>query len=133
MAENRMVRSVHLPLDQETGELTFLNQRASRGAAPCHLVVDATGRSVLAANYTGGSVIVFPIQEDGRLGEASDFIQHEGSSINPARQEGAQAHSFTIDAQNRFAYAADLGMDKVVIYALDAAAGTIAQHSPTFG
>ncbi|MBV7332769.1 lactonase family protein [Chloroflexi bacterium TSY] len=116
-------------INRGTGELAFLNQRASRGAAPCHLVVDATGHSVLAANYTGGSVIVFPIQDDGSLGEASDFIQHEGSSVNPDRQEGAHAHSFTIDAQNRFAYAADLGMDKVVIYALDAAAGTITPNT----
>lgn len=73
--------------------------------------------SCLTANYTGGSVAVHPIGPDGSLGKMSDFVQHHGGSINPQRQQEPHAHSFTIAADNRFAYAADLGLDKVVIYA----------------
>src|SRR3984957_11793471 len=75
-------------IDQATGKLTFLNQVASGGADPCYITVDKTGKFVLVANYTGGSIAAFPILEDGHLGEASAFIQHSGKGINPERQEG---------------------------------------------
>src|ERR1700689_5950380 len=71
-----------------TGKLTFLNEVASRGADPCYLTVDRTGKFVLVANYTGGSVAVFPILADGKLGEASSFLQHTGHGPNAERQEG---------------------------------------------
>jgi 6-phosphogluconolactonase len=116
--------------DPKTGKLTYLNQQASGGAAPCHLSVDKTGQFVLAANYGGGSVCVLPIQEDGKLGEATDFIQHEGSSVNPRRQEGPHAHSVMIDAANRFAFVADLGLDKVMVYRMNLAEGKLTPNDP---
>ena len=112
-------------LDPATGKLGLLNQQASGGAGPCHLAVDRTGRYVLAANYTGGSVVCLPIQQDGRLGEATSFVQHEGSSVNPRRQRGPHAHCVNLDAANRFAVSADLGLDKVLIYRFDATAGRL--------
>jgi len=118
-------------VDAATGALTFLNQEPTDGAAPCHLSVDSTGRYVLTANYTGGSVAVHPIGSDGRLGKMSDFVQHTGSSVNPQRQQEPHAHSFTISADNRFAYAADLGLDKVLIYALNADQGKITPAAQT--
>ncbi|MEZ4679579.1 MAG: beta-propeller fold lactonase family protein [Caldilineaceae bacterium] len=84
-------------IDGETGDLTFLNQEPTDGAAPCHLVVDAMGRYVLCANYSGGSVSMHPLNGDGSLGKMSDFVQHVGSSVNPQRQQGPHAHSLTID------------------------------------
>ncbi len=112
-------------IDAATGGLTFLNQEPTDGAAPCHLSVDSTGRYVLTANYSGGSVSVHPIGSDGRLGKMSDFVQHVGSSVNSQRQQEPHAHSFTISANNRFAYAADLGLDQVLIYELNADHGKI--------
>ncbi len=109
----------------ETGALTYLNQRPTGGPGPCHLSVDRTGNFVLVANYGGGSVCVLPIQDGGQLGEASDFIQHVGSSVNPKRQTGPHAHSITLDGANRYAFAADLGLDKVLIYSLDLDRGTL--------
>lgn len=106
-------------VDQDTGELTFLNQQSTQGPGPCHLTVDGTGQYVLAANYSGGSVCMLPIQSDGKLGEASDFIQHEGSSVDPRRQQGPHAHSINLDNANRYAFTPDLGMDKIMIYRLD--------------
>ncbi len=113
------------------GGLTFLNKEPTGGAAPCHLSVDSTGRYVLTANYTGGSVSVHPIGSDGSLGEMSDFVQHSGSSVNPQRQKEPHAHSFTIAADNRFAYAADLGLDKVLIYELNADQGKLTPAAQT--
>ena len=106
-------------VDADKGELTYINSQGAGGPGPCHVKVDATGRFVLAANYHGGSACMLPIEEDGSLAAASDFIQHEGSSVNPRRQDQAHAHSINPDAQNRFAYVPDLGQDRVVIYRLD--------------
>jgi 6-phosphogluconolactonase len=106
-------------IDPQSGALTFINQQPTGGAAPCYVTVDASGQYVLSANYTGGSVCVHPVQADGSLGEATDFIQHEGSSVNPRRQEGPHAHSINLSPDNRFAFAADLGMDKLLIYKLE--------------
>ena len=117
-------------IDSATGGLTFLNQHPSRGGGPCHLVVDATGKNVLVANYGGGSVAVLPIGPDGRLSPASAFAQHQGSSVNPRRQEGPHAHSINLDAANRLAFAADLGLDKVLVYRFDASGGTLAENDP---
>lgn len=75
-------------IDQKTGELTFLNQQPSLGRSPCHLSVDKTGKYVLVANYGGGSVAVFPIHDNGQLGEATDIVQHQGKSLDPKRQKG---------------------------------------------
>jgi 6-phosphogluconolactonase len=114
-------------VDRESGALRFLNRQSSHGAAPCHLSVDQTGRYVLVANYTSGSVAVLPIQADGRLSEASDWVQHRGSSVHP-RQQGPHAHSITLDPANRLAFAADLGLDRILVYALDLQNGTLAPH-----
>ena len=110
-----------------SGELTFLNLQPTVGS-PCHNVVDATGRYSLVANYGGGNIAMHPIAADGSLGEMSDFVQHEGSSVNPERQQEPHAHSINIDASNRFAFCADLGLDKILIYELDLEAGKLKPH-----
>jgi 6-phosphogluconolactonase len=116
-------------IDPSTGELTFLNQQLSGGPGPCHLSVDLTGQYVLVANYAGGSVAMLPIQADGSLGEATDFVQHAGSSVNPDRQQGPHAHSINIDPGNRYAFAPDLGIDKIMIYELDLTHGKLTPNS----
>ena len=113
-----------------SGKLTLLNQQSSRGAGPCHVVVDRSGGNVLVANYGGGSIACLPIREDGRLGEATSAIQHEGSSVDPRRQQGPHAHSINLDAAGRFAFVADLGLDKILIYRLDAAQGKLTPTDP---
>lgn len=112
-------------IDPKSGHLTLLNQESSVGEGPCHLVVDKAGKHVLAANYGGGSACVLPIRDDGRLGEASDFVQHKGSSVNKQRQEAPHGHSINLDAANHFAFVADLGLDKVLIYRYDAPKGRL--------
>ena len=116
-------------IDDESGELTLLNTRDTGGGGACYVAVDATGRCVMAANYGGGSVASFPVDADGSLGERASFIQHEGSSVTP-RQKGPHAHSINPDPTNRFAIAADLGLDKLLVYRLDSAAATLTPHAP---
>lgn len=112
-------------VDAQSGALTFLNQQSSGGPGPCHVSVDKTGKYLLAANYAGGSVAMFPINQDGSLEPASDFHQHQGSGPNPHRQEAAHAHSIWPDPANRYALVPDLGLDRVVVYKLDLAQGKL--------
>jgi 6-phosphogluconolactonase len=117
-------------LDPKTGELTKINQESTVGDGPCHLVVDATGKNVLVANYGGGSVAVLPIGPDGKLGPASDFIQHTGKVFDPRRQGTPHAHSVNLDKANRFAVVADLGLDRLFVYKLDSTHGKLTPNDP---
>jgi 6-phosphogluconolactonase len=119
-------------VDASSGTLTPLNQQASRGQGPCFVTVDRAGKNVLVANYGSGSVACLPIAGDGRLSPAASFQQHEGSSANPQRQQGPHAHSINLDAANRFAIAADLGLDKLFVYRFDAEKGTLTPNDPPF-
>lgn len=119
-------------IDSPSGQLKKLNTQSSRGTASCYLAVDATGRTVVVANYTSGSVAALPINADGSLGEAASFVQHKGSSVDKSRQEGPHAHCFVISPDNRFAYSADLGLDQVLAYALDPATAKLTPASPPF-
>lgn len=111
------------------GELTPLDEQFSHGEDPCYISVEQTGRFALTANYTSGSVAMFPIQTDGRLGPASEVIQHSGSSVHPERQTGPHAHCILPDPTNRFAIVADLGLDKVLIYRMDLEGGRLYKHA----
>lgn len=119
-------------IDPATGNLTELNWSSTKGAGPCHLIVDPTGKNVLAANYGGGSVVCIPIKPDGSLAAASSFIQHTGSSVNPTRQQGPHAHSINVDPNNHFAVAADLGLDKLLVYRFDPQTGSLKPNDPPF-
>lgn len=119
-------------VDRSTGRLRALNQQPSVGRGPAHLVVDKAGKNVLVANYGGGSVAAVPIASDGTLKPPSAFVQHVGASVNPQRQKGPHAHSINVDPSNRFAYAADLGLDKVLIYRFDADKGSLVAADPPF-
>ena len=119
-------------IDPESGHLTLLNQQPSGGIGPCHLVVDKRGKNVLVANYSSGSVCVLPVGPDGRLGPHTTLVQHQGSSVDPRRQKGPHAHSINLDLANRFAVAADLGLDKVLVYRFDADGGSLRPNDPPF-
>jgi 6-phosphogluconolactonase len=121
-----------LAIDAATAKLRKLNQVSSGGADPCHLVVDPTGRFVIVANYTGGSIASFPIRSDGTLGPAATFIQHHGTSVNPARQEAAHAHDIALSNDNRYAIVCDLGMDKLMVYRFNAETGALTPNDPPF-
>ncbi|MEO5923354.1 MAG: lactonase family protein [Bryobacteraceae bacterium] len=116
-------------INHTTGALTLLNIVPSLGADPCHLTPDHTGRWLFVANYSGGSVAVFPIQEDGSLAESSQLIQHTAfTAADPIRQEAAHVHSVYISPDNKLLYVCDLGADKIVIYNFNVTTGTLSPH-----
>jgi len=103
-----------------SGELTFLNRVGSGGADPCYVSVDDKRKYVFAGNYSSGSLSAIPLKEDGSLGTGSQFIQHEGSSIDKGRQQGPHVHCTVLSPDNQYLLTADLGTDKVSIYRFDA-------------
>jgi 6-phosphogluconolactonase len=112
------------------GTLMKLNEQPSFGGAPCHCNVDATGRTLIIANYTGGNVVAYPIADDGTLGDASSNIHHEDPTRENAAELNPRAHSVNLSSDNRFAYVADLGLDKIFIYKLDAKKSTLSPADP---
>src|SRR5208283_3642389 len=112
-------------VDSATGGLTFINKKPTRGTDPCHAVMSRDGRLVFVANFMSGSVCVFSVAQDGSLEKASDFVQHVGSSVDPKRQNGPHAHSTVLDSTGNFALVPDLGLDKVLVYRVDAEHGKL--------
>jgi 6-phosphogluconolactonase len=106
------------------GSLKFLNQQPSMGADPCHVSVDRARKFALVANYTGGKVSVFPIQRNGHLDAATQVIQHQGFSVKE-QQKAPHPHCVILDRSNRYAFASDLGIDKIMIYRFDSKTGKL--------
>ena len=117
-------------IDPASGKLALVNKQPSGGATPCFVTVDRSGKAVLVANYGGGSVASLPLADDGALREPAAVIRHTGSSVNAERQKEPHAHSINLDTANRFAFAADLGIDKLLVYRFDPATAALAPHDP---
>jgi 6-phosphogluconolactonase len=119
-------------VDAATGRLTGAGERIAGGPESCHISVDPSGRCVLTANYSGHYAEVFPILADSTVGERSCIVRHSGSGPDRSRQESAHPHSINPDPSGRFAIVADLGLDKLFVYRLDASRGIISPNDPPF-
>jgi 6-phosphogluconolactonase len=117
-------------IDRTDGSLRLLNQQHSGGAGPCHISIDKEGRNVLVANYGSGTVAVLPVAADGHLLPPASVAQHSGSSIHPRRQTAPHPHCIGLDAEDRYAFVADLGLDQIVAYRFDAAEGHLSVNHP---
>jgi 6-phosphogluconolactonase len=120
-------------IDPDTGRIGFLDRRSSHGASPAHVSVHPDGRWVFAANYGSGSVCMLPLRDDGRLGEATDVVHHEGPG-GPVtrRQESAHAHQIVPTVDGRFVLANDLGLDRTYVYRPDLERGKLLPNDPPF-
>lgn len=105
--------------NKENGQLTFLNKQLTGGDDPCHLAISKDGKSLVVANYSGGSVALFPVNEDGSLKPYSQLIQHTGKGINKERQEKPHVHETVFSADGNYLFTPDLGLDKMMIYQFD--------------
>ncbi len=117
-------------LDPVTGGLRPLNAQSSQGAHPCHLCVAPGGRLLLVANYSSGTIGVLPVASDGSLEPARQALRHEGRGPVPVRQTQAHVHSVAIDPAGRHVLVCDLGIDRVMVYRLDAARGLLQPNDP---
>jgi 6-phosphogluconolactonase len=116
-------------LDGRTGRLTFLNRASSKGRATCYVTTDATGKTVLTANYSSGSVASLSVGPGGELSEPVSFFEHPPEKETEKPVKSPKAHSIITSPDNRFVFAADLGLDKIFIYQLDAATATLTPNA----
>ena len=117
-------------VDRRTGDLRFINQVSSGGLGPNQVVVDPSGKVAVAVNYRSGSVAAFGIETDGRISEPFYIDQHEGQPQAPSKQPGPRAHGVVFSSDSRFAYVADIGLDRVYSYRLDAEKRAMAASRP---
>jgi 6-phosphogluconolactonase len=113
--------------DAENGTLAPLNRQLSHGAAPCYIGLDASGRYVLVANYSGGTVAVLPVNADGHLEPATSVVDHgqAGSSVGSTGQKQPHPHMVAPATDGRLVLVTDLGLDRVFAYRLDAHTGQL--------
>ncbi len=119
-------------IDAATGALTKLDERDSGGSGPCYATVDRNGGAVLVANYTGGTVAAFPLKPDGTFAAGEAVVRHSGKGVNPRRQERPHAHSINMSPDNRFAIAADLGIDKLLVYRFEPKEPSLKPNEPPY-
>lgn len=112
-------------IDKKDGSLSLINAQPSGGRGPCYVSIDKTGKWALVANYSGGNIALFPIADDGSVGEAKQVINHEGSSVNQDRQKAPHPHMITTSPDNKFVLVPDLGADKIFVYGFDAEKGLL--------
>jgi len=124
------VSAFRIAWDADREVLTPVGDVSSGGNAPCHIAVDGRGAFAVVANYADGRVALVPISKDGTLGEPCHVVQHQGRSVHPQRQTGPHAHSTLIDEAHDLVYAADLGLDRILIYRLDRTAGKLLPADP---
>ena len=118
-------------MDQPSGNLTLLNKVSSQGGAPCHISLgDPEKKTVLVANYMGGNVAAFPVQQYGKLGEAASVQQHKGTGPNKERQEAPHAHYIAPSPDGRYAFAVDLGTDQILGYRFNDQPGSLIPNEP---
>ena len=115
-------------ISDDMGTLRLLNTEPTGDGGACHVAVDRTGRYLFSAQYGTGSVAVFPLAADGHILPRSALVRHSGTGPNHDRQEGPHPHWVGTDPDNRFLFVPDLGSDRVMIYEIDFANGTLKPH-----
>lgn len=119
-------------INPSSGSLQLVDRACSYGDGPCSIALDDRGRHVMVANFWGGTTAVLPFLPNGHFGKASAVVHNHGQSAHPQRQTGPHPHAFRTMPGDRFAIAADLGVDRLLIYRFDASSGHIAPAEPSF-
>lgn len=114
--------------NKANGRMELINSTKSGGDDPCYISVDRSGKWVFVGNYSSGSLKLIR-SEEGVLQESNTVIKHTGSSINKDRQEKPHVHSTVLSKDNKFLYAPDLGIDKVMVYEFEPKTGKLAKSS----
>jgi 6-phosphogluconolactonase len=117
-------------IDARSGKLSQLNDQPTAGDNPCYIAIDSSGRNALVANYDSATVASLPIDSAGRLGMPISIQHQSGSGPDAQRQAHSYPHSINLDPANKFAYAPDLGADRIFVYRFDQDRGTLTPSDP---
>lgn len=119
-------------LEDGARTLKRLSMQTADGAATTHLSVHPDGRSLYAANYSGGSVSSFHVRPDGSISPIVSHMQYHGSGPNKDRQEAPHAHSAQVSPDGRYLLVNDLGLDRINVYRINAATAELMENDPPF-
>ena len=123
--DKRFLYSVHgdetyataFALDRATGEAKFLNKAATGGSNGVHPAIDPSGRFMVVANYSSGSVAVLAIGEDGTLKDQHQLVALPGEpGPHKVEQQSSHPHEVVFDPSGRFVLVPDKGLDRVFIF-----------------
>ena len=109
--------------------LTFINSRQTGGENPVYVSLSKSENYLLSANYTDGSVTVYPIQQDGSIATANQIIRYSDGSINKTRQEHSHIHSTVFSPDGNYVFLPDLGGDRIWCYAFDSLQAPVLKDS----
>lgn len=112
------------------GGLRLLHEVPMAGGKPVHIALDRSARVAVVPSYHGATAAVFPVAEDGTLQAHTALFRYEGRSIDPDRQTRAYPHGVAFHPTTDLAVVADLGSDKLWLYDVDPAGGTLAPRRP---
>jgi 6-phosphogluconolactonase len=115
-------------IKRDDGSLRFINRQPTLGGSPCYITSDPADKFLLITNYSGGSIIVFPLLDAGNIGQNISFIQNTGRSVNPDRQKSPHPHSIFLSPDCHYAFVPDLGLDKILIYRFDQKSGKLTSN-----
>lgn len=99
--------------DSSKGSLTLLNTEKTDGASPCYIAVDKKNQIIATANYRGGSISIFGIQNDGFLSSVRQVIEFSGAGPDPDRQTQSHLHCVRFSPDVKYLFATDLGTDAI--------------------
>lgn len=100
----------------KSGKMALIDSMGSKGTSPCYVSVDKDQKNIFVANYSSGSLAVFPLDKSGAIGPASQVIQDAGKGVNKDRQEGPHVHTAVLDPKEKYLLYTDLGTDKLNVY-----------------
>ncbi len=105
-----------LAFDRETGELRLLNTELTLGADPCY--VSTNGKEVLTANYSGGSLSIFPLRKDGTIAPVDTLFEGTASGPDTIRQITPHIHCAVFSPDGKYIFATDFSADRILRFVL---------------
>ena len=118
-------------IDSKTGKLSLLNKVSAHGDRANQVVLDPSGKVAVTVTYNTGTVTAYGVEQNGRLSEGFYTDQHAGQPLSAA-QPGPRAHGVVFSKDSRFAYIAELGLDRVYSYRLDTSKRTMTPFDPPY-
>lgn len=115
-------------IDAVKGSIRLINREITVDSTTCHIQRDADSRFLTVTSYHGGMIGLFSITEEGAIGRKLDVQQHEGSSLHPERQDRPHPHSTFYSPDGRYLLVPDLGLDRIITYAIDKANEKLIYH-----
>ncbi|MFO0939750.1 MAG: lactonase family protein [Pirellulales bacterium] len=129
LSSEQVVASFQIVQTGKNASLKFVSSQPIGDGGATHLSVSSNGKTLITAQYGGGSVAVFALADDGAVSKRTQLIKHSGGSkAVPGRQDSSHAHWAGFSPDQKFAFVPDLGLDQVVIYRADTATATLTAH-----